>query len=48
MYKKSAYTRQTVYGNPPPILDLREVTQVGDLAESAFERSPDLGDLIDY
>jgi hypothetical protein len=32
----------------PPILDLRAVTQVGDLAESAIEQSPTLGDLIDY
>jgi hypothetical protein len=29
-------------------LDLNAVTQLGDLAESAFERSPDSGDLIDY
>ncbi|KAJ7884682.1 hypothetical protein B0H13DRAFT_1889893 [Mycena leptocephala] len=29
-------------------LDPNAVTELGDLAESAFERSPDSGDLIDY
>lgn len=30
------------------ILDPNAVTELGDLAELAFERSPDSGDLIDY
>ncbi|KAJ7928699.1 hypothetical protein B0H13DRAFT_1860271 [Mycena leptocephala] len=32
----------------PMYLDPNAVTELGDLAESAFERSPDSGDLIDY